>query len=393
MGRRRSAVGMMAMVALLAGASACTGSSEAGTNGKDGTKAPDAQVRVTPANGTAAARPDQGVAVASSGGKLEQVTVASGSTQVPGDFTPDHTQWKTKWTLKPGASYTVNVTAKNAKGKTTTTQSTFKTQPATQTFKIADITPMPGEKVGVGMPIIVKFDKPIANRANVERALEVKSDKGDTGVWHWMSSTEVVFRTQKFWGSHQNVTFTAHLAGVRGLKGVYGKADVSRSFKIGASNVTVANAKTHYMKVDHDGVVKKFPISTGVGSTTEYTTTSGLHITQEKSESVTMESPGRKPGDAGYYKEVVHLAVRITNRGEYVHQSVGEYDALGNRNASHGCVRTSPTGARYFYDIAQRGDIVNVTGTSRKLSNEVDSNGWVFWALSWNKWVAGSALH
>jgi lipoprotein-anchoring transpeptidase ErfK/SrfK len=221
----------------------------------------------------------------------------------------------------------------------------------------------------------------------------VKSDKGDTGVWHWMSSQQVVFRTEKFWGSHQNVTFTAHLAGVRGLKGVYGATDTTRSFKIGASNVTVANAKTHYMKVNHDGVIKKFPISTGMGTTTEYTTTSGLHITQEKSQSVTMESPNRKKGDPGYYKEVVHLAVRITNRGEYVHLSVGEYAALGHRNASHGCVRTSPTGARYFYDIAQRGDIVNVTGTSRKLANETDSNGWVFWALPWSTWVQGSALH
>jgi lipoprotein-anchoring transpeptidase ErfK/SrfK len=384
----------MAMIAiLLAGASACTGSSEAGTNGKGGTKAPDAQVRVTPVNGTASARPDQGVTVAASGGRLEQVTVAYRGRPVPGDFTSDHTQWKTKWTLRPGASYTVNVTAKSATGKTTTTTSTFTTQKATQSFRITDITPMPGEKVGVGMPIIVTFDQPIANKANVERALEVKSDKGDAGVWHWMSSQQVVFRTQKFWGAHQNVTFTAHLAGVRGLKGVYGKADVSRSFKIGASNVTVANAKTHYMTVNHDGVVKKFPISTGVGTTTEYTTTSGLHITQEKSESVTMESPNRKKGDPGYYKEVVNLAVRITNRGEYVHQSVGEYDALGHRNASHGCVRTSPTGARYFFNIAQRGDIVNVTGTRRKLANEADSNGWVFWALPWSKWVAGSALH
>ncbi|WP_460335890.1 L,D-transpeptidase [Actinoallomurus acanthiterrae] len=390
---RRSTVGMVVMAALLAGASACSGNSEAGTNGNGGTKAPDAQVRVTPANGTGSVRPDQGVSVASSGGKLEQVTVAQGGKAVPGDFTPDHTQWKTKWTLAPGASYTVNVTAKNAKGKTTTTTSKFQTQKATDTFKITDITPQPGEKVGVGMPIIVTFDKPIANKANVERALEVKSDKGDTGAWHWMSSQQVVFRTEKFWGAHQNVNFTAHLAGVRGLKGVYGTKDQSRSFKIGVSNVTVANAKTHYMTVNHDGVVKKFPISTGMGTTTEYTTTSGLHITQEKSESVTMESPNRKKGDPGYYKEVVNLAVRITNKGEYVHQSVGEYDALGHRNASHGCVRTSPTGAKYFYGISQRGDIVNVTGTDRKLSNEVDSNGWVFWALSWDKWVKGSALH
>ena len=392
MANRRSAVGAMMMAALLAGASACSGNSEAGTNGEGGTKAPSAQVRITPANGAGSVRPDQGVAVAASGGKLEQVTVAQNGKPVPGDFTPDHTQWKTKWALKPGASYTVNATAKNAKGKSATATSKFQTQKATQSFKITDVTPQPGETVGVGMPIIVTFDKPIANKANVEKALEVKSDKGDTGVWHWMSPQQVVFRTQKFWGAHQNVTLTAHMSGVRGLKGVYGKTDTTRAFKIGASNVTVANAKTHYMKVNHDGVVKKFPISTGVGSTTEYTTTSGLHITQEKSESVTMESPNRKEGDPGYYKEVVNLAVRITNKGEYVHQSVGEYDALGHRNASHGCVRTSPTGARYFYKISQRGDIVNVTGTSRKLSNEVDSNGWVFWALSWEKWVKGSAL-
>lgn len=379
------------MAVLVAAAAACT-SSEAGTNGKDGTKAPDARIRITPVNGTGRARPDQGVTVAASGGTLQQVTVVANGAPVPGEFTPDHAQWKTRWTLKPGAAYTVNATAKNAKGAVTTAGSRFRTQKATQSFGISDITPQPGETVGVGMPIIVTFDRPIANRANVERALQVGSDKGDSGAWHWMSSEQVVFRTEKFWGAHQNVTFTAHLAGVRGLRGVYGRTDVTRSFKIGASNVSVANAKTHYMKVDHDGVVKKFPISMGMGTTTEYTTTSGLHITQEKAPMVTMVSPGRKPGDPGYYKEDIAWAVRITNRGEYVHESHGEYDALGHRNASHGCVRTSPTGAHYFYRIAQRGDIVNVVGTRRKLADEVGSNGWVFWALPWSTWLKGSAL-
>lgn len=379
------------MAVLVAAAAACT-SSEAGTNGKDGTKAPDARIRITPVNGTGRARPDQGVTVAASGGTLQQVTVVANGAPVPGEFTPDHAQWKTRWTLKPGAAYTVNATAKNAKGAVTTAGSRFRTQKATQSFGISDITPQPGETVGVGMPIIVTFDRPIANRANVERALQVGSDKGDSGAWHWMSSEQVVFRTEKFWGAHQNVTFTAHLAGVRGLRGVYGRTDVTRSFKIGASNVSVANARTHYMKVDHDGVVKKFPISMGMGTTTEYTTTSGLHITQEKAPMVTMVSPGRKPGDPGYYKEDIAWAVRITNRGEYVHESHGEYDALGHRNASHGCVRTSPTGAHYFYRIAQRGDIVNVVGTRRKLADEVGSNGWVFWALPWSTWLKGSAL-
>ena len=207
----------------------------------------------------------------------------------------------------------------------------------------------------------------------------------------WVSDQAVVFRTQKYWQPHQNVTFTAHMAGVRGLRGVYGTTDVTKSFKIGSSNITVANSKTHYMKVDHDGVVKKFPISMGGGSTQEYTTTSGIHLTKEKAPMVHMVSPGRKPGDPGYYSEDIPLAVRITDRGEYVHQSPGEYYALGHNNVSHGCVRTSPAGARWFYNISQRGDVVDVTGTDRKLVHE-QGNGWTFWTLSWNTWLKGSAL-
>jgi lipoprotein-anchoring transpeptidase ErfK/SrfK len=377
------------MAALLAGACACT-SSEAGTNGKNGTKAPDAQVRITPVDGTAKARPDQGITVAATGGKLEQVSVVQGTKPVPGAFNPDHTQWKTTWTLKPGAAYAVNASAKSPQGKAANATSKFTAQKATQTFSISDVTPMPGEKVGVGMPLIVTFDKAIANRAYVEKALEVKSDKGDVGAWHWVSDQQVVYRTQKYWQPHQNVTLTAHMAGVRGLKGVYGTQDITKSFKIGASNITVANSKTHYMKVDHDGTVKKFPISMGMGTTQEYTTTSGIHLTKEKATMVHMVSPGRKKGDPGYYSEDIPLAVRISDRGEYVHLSPGEFYALGHNNISHGCVRTSSAGAHWFYNIAQRGDVVKVTGTDRKLE---PGNGWTFWNQSWTSWVKGSALH
>jgi lipoprotein-anchoring transpeptidase ErfK/SrfK len=386
---RRSAVALV-MAAVLAGACACQ-SSEAGTNGKDGTKAPDASVRILPANGDGKARPDQGITVAASGGKLDQVTATQAGRAVAGAFNADHTQWKSTWTLKPGAAYSVNASAKTPKGKTVSAASQFTLQKATDTFSISDVTPMPGEKVGVGMPIIVTFNRAIANRAFVEKALEVRSDKGDVGAWHWVSDQQVVFRTQKYWQPHQNITFTAHMAGVRGLRGVYGTTDVTKSFKIGDSNVTVANGKTHYMTVDHDGTVRKFPISMGMGTTQEYTTTSGIHLTKEKAPMVHMVSPNRKPGDPGYYAEDIPLAVRITDRGEYVHQSPGEWGALGHSNVSHGCVRTSQTGARWFYNIAQRGDVVNVVGTDRKLVNE-QGNGWTFWTLSWSRWLKGSAL-
>jgi lipoprotein-anchoring transpeptidase ErfK/SrfK len=390
-GNTRLAAGAV-LAALLMGASACSNNGQAVTNGKGApTASPQATVRITPVNGTAGARPDRGVTVTALDGKLAQVSVVQNGRPVIGSFTADHTKWTTKWTLRPGASYSVAATAQNTDGKMSKATSAFRTARATQTFGVLDITPMPGETVGVGMPIIVTFDRAIANRAFVEKALEVRSDHKDLGAWSWISDQQVVFRTKKYWHSHQRISLTAHLAGVRGLRGVYGTADVSRSFEIGASNIAVANGRTHRMKVTHDGVVKRFPISMGRASTKEYTTTSGIHLTQEKRPTVTMVSPHRKKGDPGYYKEKVHLAVRITARGEYVHQSVGEYYFLGKQNASHGCVRTSPTGARYFYEIAQRGDVVNVTGTDRDLGDE-PGNGWTFWTTSWSDWLDGSAL-
>jgi lipoprotein-anchoring transpeptidase ErfK/SrfK len=228
----------------------------------------------------------------------------------------------------------------------------------------------------------------VANRDQVTRALEVRADKSDEGAWHWMSDRQVVYRTHRYWQPHQNVAFTAHLAGVRAAKGMYGTADLTRTFAIGASNVTVADAHTHRMRVDHDGEVRIFRISMGKATTPEYTTTSGIHLTREKKDPVQMESPNCKPDQSGcyYYKEDVHLAVRISMGGEYVHQSVGEYDALGHRNASHGCVRTSPAGARYFYGIAQRGDIVKITGTGRRFVDEPNDGDWKYWNYSWAAW-------
>src|SRR4051812_19695244 len=249
----------MTMVAMLVGASACS-DGNTGAKAKNGDDTPASSVRIAPADGTQKARPDQGVVVNSAGGKLDQVDVRQNGAQVPGAFNADHTQWKTTWTLKPGSAYSVSASGTNAKGKKSTATSNFKTFRPTDTFSISDVTPMPGESVGVGMPIIVTFNRQIFNRELVEKALEVKSDKNDVGRWHWVTGQQVVYRTEKYWEPHQNVTFTAHMAGVRGLKGVYGTADVTKSFKIGASNISVANAKTHYMKVNHDGVVKKFPI-------------------------------------------------------------------------------------------------------------------------------------
>ncbi|MEV4011234.1 L,D-transpeptidase [Nonomuraea angiospora] len=262
---------------------------------------------------------------------------------------------------------------------------------------IADITPMgeKSEKVGVGFPIIVTFDRDVKDRAAVEALLEVEAEKPVDGAWRWVSARKVIYRTKVYWKPHQKVLFTARLSQ---LPGNTGAKDVSRRFAVGTSQISVVNTRNHQMKVYRDGkLTKKIPISAGRGGLIKngvdvYLTTSGVHLTMGKKAVETMTSSWMgvtDPKDPRYYKEEIPWAVRISDSGEYVHQSAGYYQFLGRSNQSHGCVRATPAGAKWFYGIAQRGDVVKITGTKRKLQW---NNGWSYWQLNWTQWKKGSAL-
>ena len=271
------------------------------------------------------------------------------------------------------------------------------TAPAKVELDIADITPMgeKSEKVGVGFPIIVTFDRDVKDKAAVEALLEVQADKPVDGAWRWVSKRKVIYRTKTYWKPHQKVLLTTRLAQ---LPGNTAAKDVSRRFAVGTSNISVVNARNHTMKVYRDGkITKKIPISAGKGGFVKngvdvYLTTSGVHLTMGKKSVETMTSSWMgvtDPKDPRYYKEEIPWAVRISDSGEYVHQSAGYYQFLGRSNQSHGCVRATPAGAKWFYGIAQRGDVVKITGTKRKLDWR---NGWSYWQLNWTQWKKGSAL-
>src|SRR5690606_30984930 len=80
--------------------------------------------------------------------------------------------------------------------------------------------------------------------------------------------------------------------------------------------------------------------------------------------------------------------VRLTYSGVFVHSAPWSTAAQGSANVSHGCINMSPANAKWFYDFTNRGDIVEVKGTSRKLRF---GNGPTPWAKSWEEWVKGSA--
>jgi lipoprotein-anchoring transpeptidase ErfK/SrfK len=375
-------------------AAACSGSgSAASRTGEAANKAPDAAATILPANGTKKTRPDKGVSVTASNGVLDQVTVEGGGKMVDGTWSVDKKSWHSTWTLKPGTTYTVTAVAKNSNGKTTSTTSKFTTMKASSTISVSDVTPSAKETVGIGMPITVNFDSPVASKSAVEKALEVRSTKSVEGAWYWVNSQQVIFRTKQYWPAHTSVSLIAHMAGVRASSKMYGTKDFTRTFKIGASHVAKVNLKTDKSKVYVDGkLAKTIPVSGGMGGGdshgNDFRTTSGVHLAMGKLPEVWMTSPNIKKGEPGYYHELVLKDVQISNSGEYLHISPGEYECLGHRNCSHGCVRQTVQGATWFYKITQRGDVISISGTTRDLD---PFNGWGYWQMSWKKWVKGSA--
>lgn len=397
---RRTTAALPAAAAFLL-ASACSGGGGSADVAEQAQSKPAApQVTITPADGAGKVRPDSKIKIAVTDGKLQNVAVTVGKKTVPGQLAQDGTSWTSTWTLRPGATYKVTASAAND-AQSTTAASTFTTLKPVNTFQIADIIPQAGETVGVGMPITITFDRDITDKKAVERALEVRSEKPAVGAWYWTAANQVIFRTKNkaYWQAHQKVKLTAHLAGVRAAKDVYGAADRSLQFKIGNSQISTVDTKKKYITVVRNGKkIKHVPISAGkggrvVGGIDTYLTTSGTHLTMSRHrvETMTSEWMGVDPEDKanGGYKEIIPFAVRISNSGEYVHSMAARVWAMGRLNLSHGCVNAPPEFAQWFYNNFQRGDVVDITGTKRRVEW---NNGWSYYEMPWKQWVKGGAL-
>ncbi len=381
-----------ATVAAIAASAGCGGGVRSAGESAD-REAASARVLIAPANGAAGVRPDDHVVVRSAGGRLADVVLDSAGKRISGEYNPDHTQWRSDWTLAPGSRITVRASAVNSSGHTVTNASSFRTARSDGTIKASQddiLESRKGETYGVGLPLILNFDHAVKDRAAVEKSLQVIAEKPVLGAWHWFGDQQIIYRTKSYWPAHQRVTLIAHLSGVPVAKGVYGTKDLVRNYKIGKAQIAYLNIARHTMRVAWDGrTVRHIPISAGMGGSTEYTTTSGIHLNMEKDADVTMTSPGRGPGDAGYYSELIHYAVRVSNAGEYLHQTPGDEGCLGNSNCSHGCIRQPASDAIWYYKHSQPGDPVDIKGTDRQVEPD---NGWSFYQMSWPKWLKGSAL-
>ncbi|WP_203633940.1 Ig-like domain-containing protein [Streptomyces sp. SID10815] len=411
--RRRRA--LAASSALLGGVlvlSACSGSKAADGGGDESTsqaksdqaaaqETSEAQIKITPADGSDNASINNAAAVTVAKGTLTDVTMTTTDGKpVQGQISADKTSWKPSAQLSRATTYKLAATATDAKGRAAHENASFTTVAPAHSF-IGSFTPDNGTTVGVGMPVSINFDKAITDKAAVQKGITVTSSTGQQVVGHWFGANRLDFRPQKYWTENSTVTLKLDLDGVQGAQGVYGVQQKTVTFRVGRNQVSYVDAKTKQMKVTQDGrTVKTIPISAG---SPEHTTYEGQMVISEKFTQTRMNgaSVGFKDSDGkGEYdiKDVPH-AMRLTTSGTFIHGNYwGAPSVFGSANTSHGCVglqdkkgaNDAGTPAAWFYQHSLIGDVVVVQNTGDKTVSP--DNGLNGWNMSWSQWTAGSAV-
>ena len=389
--RRRAGgiVGTLVLALVLAG---CT-SGGGGAGGWAGSSSANtAAVAIEPA-GTAPVNPTSPVVVRATRGTLGTVTLSNAATgrQVSGRLSADRTSWTSTEPLGYAATYRVSADAAMNGGAPVHQTATVTTlSPQAQAFP-SFIPPPSATDVGVGQPLVVKFDQDVTDKAAAERALQVTSSPPQTGGWYWLSKREVHYRPQNYWAAGTTITVKANVYGIDLGNGVYGQTDRTETIHVHDSWIAKADGKTEQMQVFHNGqLVNTLPISLGSPG---FPTHEGPHVISDKQPSIVMDSCtyGVCAGQPGYYRETVNLDERISNDGEFVHSAPWSVGQQGNSNVSHGCVNLAPNNAQWFFDNFGIGDVVEITNSGGARLQMGDNYG--DWELPWPQWQAGSALH
>jgi len=211
---------------------------------------------------------------------------------------------------------------------------------------VVSITPTPGQKVGVAMPVTVTFAQSIADRARAERTISFSSPATPAGSFSWLNDRVVQWNPSGFWPAHSNIIVTA--------------GGAKTSFETGTTTVGVADVNAHTFTVSIDGqVARQMPASMGKP---KFPTPKGTFSALEKQSVVIMDSRtiGIPLSDPEGYKLTVNDAVRVTWGGVYVHGAPWSVASQGNSNVSHGCINLSPENADWYYNTVNIGDPIIV---------------------------------
>jgi lipoprotein-anchoring transpeptidase ErfK/SrfK len=335
---------------------------------------------------------DTAVSVSVADGTLTRVLFKQhGKSPISGRFNSDKTTWTASSFLDPAARYLVRAAATDSAGLFTRREVLFRTADLTlnqQTYPT--VQPAAGSIVGVAMPVIVKFDLPVTDRADFEKRMTVRSTSHQLGSWYWVSDNEVHWRPRHYWKPGTRVLVNVDVNGASAGNGIFGQRSVTSSFTVGRSIILRANLSTDHLRVYIAGkLARTIPITGGVRG---MDTRSGIKVIMEKVNSLRMvgTSIGIEKSSPDFFDiPDVRYAQRLTNSGEFFHSAPWSLYAQGSYNVSHGCMGMSPANAYYLFKITHIGDPVEVTGSSRRLE---PGNGWTDWNVSWHAYQKGSAL-
>lgn len=407
--------------------SACTSTSKhaaaqgpTGGASQDGSAAPDSST--TPASSTPAVpraviaaapaagatiSPIQPVTVAVSDGKLKTVSLLNSEGKaVAGALAADGTSWKNTEELGYSKTYLLSAVAVDGKGRPSTKQTRFTTlTPANMTMpymqRAGGYSLDDGATYGVGIVPVVHFDESITDKKAAEKTLVVTTTPRVHGYWNWVDDQNAHWRPQAYFVPGTKVTVTAKVYGVQMGSGLYGEADRSVSFRIGAKHVAIADDKTHQVKVYfNDKLVRTMPTSMGRGGyvngkgglkislwTMVGTYTVLIHENPAIMSSASYGLPADSP--AGYAPEKIYWATKISTDGIYLHELNATIWAQGNTDVSHGCLNMNTDNATWYFQHAAVGDVVKIINTGGP-ALQVWQNG--DWSVPWATWVKGSAL-
>ena len=333
---------------------------------------------------------DRPIVIQADNGRLVDVSVTQGPSRViQGELSADGRTWtSTRAYLDFDARYRISATAVDSRGLTATLDEEIRTVNP-DGFLTAAFVEEYGTTWGVGMPIKVRFDQPVKNRAAVEEVMVVHTPTPIEGAWYWVSSSEAWYRPRDYWPGNTDIVVDINLKAVEAGPGVYGKDRVMQAYRTTDSIVMKADAQTLQMRVYKNGdKVRTIPVTMGMDG---YETLSGtkLIMTKEAERIMDNATSGVRPGSREHYRVKVRYAMRLTWHGEFLHASPWAAGSWGVTRSSHGCTSMSDENAAWLFDNTNIGDPVEITGTPLKQN---PGNGITVWNIPWEEWAASSAI-
>ncbi|MDV3354028.1 Ig-like domain-containing protein [Dietzia sp. IN118] len=399
---------LAALLALLLVTAGCTIPMPVGSAGETTPTTPTSEapapatLEVTPADGATEVAVVDGVrATVENGTITDAVLTNDAGKEIEGELSRDGSQWKPSVTLGYGRTYTLEITYEGAAGGSRSDTRTF-----TMADPLAVVTPSlvttggaaleSDREYGVGIIVAARFDQPIADRDEAEKDMTVTTTPEVEGNWFWLNDSTAHWRPRDYYEPGTRVQVALDVEGRSLGGGQWGGASAEADFTIGERRVAIADDATKTVTVYHDQKpVRVMPTSMGKGGwatygdvTMHFWTQPGNYTVLDKASSVVMDSSTYGlPLSAGYKVTVDH-GVRLTNDGIYFHALESSMWAQGNTNTSHGCLNLSPTDAKWYFDQAVTGDVVEVKGTGGPELG-VWQNG--DWSVPWEVWQSGSA--